>query len=181
MGHDEAVLRAARSWLIAISRSILPALFLARSVSRFSPSPSDGKSTRSPIVRWRSATPALPNSSRWSYACCRPAMSLTATTGGCLSPPAISSRRLPPRCFLPSPLSIRRAMALVRGPCLVRCRAQLCQPGGAAFVPQLVPRDQFPEAVAWNSSIFQIAVIAGPALGGAIYILGPAIAYAICL
>ena len=53
-------------------------------------------------------------------------------------------------------------------------------PAAQAFVPQLVPRDQFPEAVAWNSSIFQIAVIAGPALGGAIYILGPAIAYAIC-
>ena len=54
----------------------------------------------------------------------------------------------------------------------------LVSPAAQAFVPQLVPRNQFPEAVAWNSSIFQIAVIAGPALGGAIYILGPAIAYA---
>jgi len=45
----------------------------------------------------------------------------------------------------------------------------------------LVPQDLFPQAVAWSSSMFSVAVIAGPALGGAIYILGPAVAYAMCL
>jgi MFS family permease len=55
------------------------------------------------------------------------------------------------------------------------------QPAGQSFLPSLVADDQFPEAVAWTSSARQIAVIAGPALGGAIYLLGPAIAYGVCL
>jgi MFS family permease len=55
------------------------------------------------------------------------------------------------------------------------------QPAGQSFLPSLVAGDQFPEAVAWTSSARQIAVIAGPAMGGAIYLLGPAIAYGVCL
>ncbi len=54
-------------------------------------------------------------------------------------------------------------------------------PAAQSFVPMLVPQDLFPQAVAWSSSMFSVAVIAGPALGGAIYILGPAVAYAVCL
>jgi MFS family permease len=54
-------------------------------------------------------------------------------------------------------------------------------PAAQSFVPMLVPTEQFPQAVAWSSSMFSVAVIAGPALGGAIYILGPAVAYAVCL
>jgi len=54
-------------------------------------------------------------------------------------------------------------------------------PASQSFVPLLVPQDQFPQAVAWNSSTSQVAVIAGPALGGAIYILGPAVDYGLCL
>ena len=54
-------------------------------------------------------------------------------------------------------------------------------PASQSFVPLLVPQDQFPQAVAWNSSTSQVAVIAGPAIGGAIYILGPAVDYAVCL
>lgn len=54
-------------------------------------------------------------------------------------------------------------------------------PASQSFVPLLVPQDQFPQAVAWNSSTSQVAVIAGPAVGGAIYILGPAVDYAVCL
>ena len=54
-------------------------------------------------------------------------------------------------------------------------------PAAQSFVPLLVPQDQFPQAVAWNSSTSQVAVIAGPAVGGAIYILGPAVDYAVCL
>ncbi len=53
-------------------------------------------------------------------------------------------------------------------------------PAAQSFVPMLVPHDQFPQAVAWNSSTSQVAVIAGPAVGGAIYILGPAVDYGIC-
>ncbi len=54
-------------------------------------------------------------------------------------------------------------------------------PASQSFVPLLVPPDQFPQAVAWNSSASQVAVIAGPAIGGAIYILGPAVDYGVCL
>lgn len=53
-------------------------------------------------------------------------------------------------------------------------------PAAQSFVPMLVPHDQFPQAVAWNSSASQVAVIAGPAVGGAIYILGPAVDYGVC-
>lgn len=39
-------------------------------------------------------------------------------------------------------------------------------PAGQSLVPHLVPTRHFPSAVAWNSSIFQVATIAGPSLGG---------------
>src|SRR5215813_11219119 len=42
-------------------------------------------------------------------------------------------------------------------------------PAARALLPQLVPQEQFPSAVAWNSSIFQTATILGPALGGFLY------------
>jgi MFS family permease len=39
-------------------------------------------------------------------------------------------------------------------------------PARAAFVTQMVPREIFPNAVAWGSNSFEIATITGPALGG---------------
>jgi MFS family permease len=42
-------------------------------------------------------------------------------------------------------------------------------PAGQAFLPLLVPAEHFPKAVAWNSSIFQAATIAGPIAGGLLY------------
>jgi MFS family permease len=42
-------------------------------------------------------------------------------------------------------------------------------PAGQAFLPLLVPEEHFPQAVAWNSSIFQAATIAGPIAGGLLY------------
>lgn len=42
-------------------------------------------------------------------------------------------------------------------------------PASQAFVPLLVPPEDFPNAVAWSSSIFQTAIITGPMLGGLIY------------
>ncbi len=44
-------------------------------------------------------------------------------------------------------------------------------PAGQAFLPLLVPEHDFPSAVAWNSSVFQSATMAGPLAGGAIYAL----------
>ncbi len=42
-------------------------------------------------------------------------------------------------------------------------------PTGQALLPQLVPEEHFPNAVAWGASVLQGAVIMGPALGGVIY------------
>ncbi len=42
-------------------------------------------------------------------------------------------------------------------------------PAAQALVPNLVPTEHFPNAVAWSSSIWHVAVVAGPAVGGAVY------------
>jgi MFS family permease len=54
-------------------------------------------------------------------------------------------------------------------------------PAGQAILPSLVPREQFADAVAINAILFQVAVIAGPALGGLLFLLGPAVVYGVCL
>lgn len=53
-------------------------------------------------------------------------------------------------------------------------------PAGQALLPLLVPDERLPRAIAWASSAWQVAVIAGPALGGLAYAGGPAVAYGIC-
>ncbi len=47
-------------------------------------------------------------------------------------------------------------------------------PAGQALMPNLVPLHVFPNAVAWSSSTWQVAVVAGPALGGLMYAVGGA-------
>jgi len=42
-------------------------------------------------------------------------------------------------------------------------------PVSRALLPLLVPEEHFENAVAWNASVFRIATIAGPALGGIAY------------
>lgn len=49
-----------------------------------------------------------------------------------------------------------------------------------AFFPQLVPRSDLPQAIAWNSLGFQGAAIMGPAIGGVLFIYGPQLVYAVC-
>jgi MFS family permease len=51
-------------------------------------------------------------------------------------------------------------------------------PTGQALLPNLVPHQQFGAAVAINSSTWQIATIAGPALGGFVYLAGAPVVYA---
>lgn len=50
-------------------------------------------------------------------------------------------------------------------------------PTQQSFLPRLVPPALFPRAVPWSASAHQLATILGPALGGVIYILGPAAVY----
>jgi len=54
-------------------------------------------------------------------------------------------------------------------------------PSMQALVPTLVPREEFPLAVSLNSTLFQIAVITGPMLGGVLFLLGPAVVFGVCL
>ena len=51
-------------------------------------------------------------------------------------------------------------------------------PATAALLPSLVTASQFPQATALSASALQTATIVGPALGGLLYIAGPASAYA---
>jgi MFS family permease len=50
-------------------------------------------------------------------------------------------------------------------------------PAGQAIMPNLVPNALFPRAVAVNSSTWQVSTIAGPAIGGLVYLAGPDIVY----
>ncbi|WP_051888826.1 MFS transporter [Caballeronia sordidicola] len=56
----------------------------------------------------------------------------------------------------------------------------LADPAAQALLPLLVPPEQLPRAIAGGSTAWQMAVIAGPALGGLSYALGPSVAYAGC-
>lgn len=52
-------------------------------------------------------------------------------------------------------------------------------PASQAIVPNLVPAESFGNAVALNSSAFQVATIAGPTLGGLLYLVGPQTVYGV--
>jgi MFS family permease len=56
-------------------------------------------------------------------------------------------------------------------------------PVSRALLPQLVPEEHFPSAIAWASSVFQFATILGPSLGGVVYAAfrGPSAVYALGL
>jgi MFS family permease len=51
-------------------------------------------------------------------------------------------------------------------------------PAQQALLPLLVPREDFGNAIAWNSSVNQTAAISGPAIGGLLYLLGPTVVFA---
>ncbi len=54
-------------------------------------------------------------------------------------------------------------------------------PSGQSLLAFLVPPENLPRAIALSSSAFTTAVIAGPALGGFLFVLGPIPTYAICV
>src|SRR3954447_11787161 len=51
-------------------------------------------------------------------------------------------------------------------------------PAGQALIPSLVPRADFGNAIAWNSSTWHTAIIVGPSLGGLLYAFGAAVVFA---
>jgi MFS family permease len=52
-----------------------------------------------------------------------------------------------------------------------------------SILPLLVPEEHFPNAVAWNATVFQAATILGPSFGGILYAAshGPSLVYAIAM
>jgi MFS family permease len=54
-------------------------------------------------------------------------------------------------------------------------------PAGQSLFAFLVPPERLSRSIALNSSVFTTAVIAGPALGGFLYALGPIVTYGICV
>ncbi|MDB5926638.1 MAG: major facilitator superfamily 1 [Betaproteobacteria bacterium] len=52
-------------------------------------------------------------------------------------------------------------------------------PSVRSLLPALVQRTELPRAIAWSGAARKVAVIAGPGLGGVIYLLGPDHVYAI--
>ncbi|HEX3729620.1 MAG TPA: MFS transporter [Opitutaceae bacterium] len=52
-------------------------------------------------------------------------------------------------------------------------------PGGQALLPTLVPAPEVPNAIAWSMGSFQTASIVGPAFGGLLYAIAPAVPYAL--
>ncbi|HET9446481.1 MAG TPA: MFS transporter [Steroidobacteraceae bacterium] len=51
-------------------------------------------------------------------------------------------------------------------------------PSAQALIPNLVPPELFARATAVNSTVFQVCTIAGPTLGGLLYLAGPSVVFA---
>jgi MFS family permease len=63
---------------------------------------------------------------------------------------------------------------------IAACGRAFSVPAISSLFPLLVPREVLPNAMTWNSTIFEITAVAGPALGGLIVAQwGAAISYAI--
>ena len=64
---------------------------------------------------------------------------------------------------------------------LFGCARGFSGPSGQSLLAFLVPPEQLPRSIALSSSAFTTAVIAGPALGGFLFALGPLPTYSVCV
>lgn len=65
---------------------------------------------------------------------------------------------------------------------LFGCARAFAGPAGQALLPALVPPDELARGIAWGSTTFQIATIAGPAIGGIVFgAAGGTAVYASCV
>jgi MFS family permease len=82
--------------------------------------------------------------------------------------------------FLLSVKHVRTVLPIYAVLVLLGAVRSLNGPVSRALLPQLVPIEHFPNAVAWNSTVFQGATILGPSIGGVMYAAfhGPAVVYA---
>ena len=75
-------------------------------------------------------------------------------------------------------LGIHAAWPVFAAMTLLGCARAFSMPSSQALLPNLMPPEEFSRGVALNSSAMQIATVAGPALGGLLYIAGPMVVYA---
>lgn len=59
------------------------------------------------------------------------------------------------------------------------CARAISMPASQAFLTNIVPPEAFGRAVALSSSTFHVAVVLGPTLGGALYVVGPRFVYSL--
>jgi len=69
-------------------------------------------------------------------------------------------------------VSVILSLALVFG--IARA---IATPAARALLPNLMPKQQLAGAIAWSSTCWQVATIAGPGVGGLLYAIDPAVAY----
>jgi MFS family permease len=60
---------------------------------------------------------------------------------------------------------------------LVGTTRAFANPASQALLPSLVPAEDLGNAIAWNSTAWQTATIAGPAIGGLLYALGATVVF----
>lgn len=56
----------------------------------------------------------------------------------------------------------------------------IAEPAAQALLPLLVPTNRLPRAVASSSTVWQMAVVLGPVVGGLCYAMGSVVAYLVC-
>lgn len=74
-------------------------------------------------------------------------------------------------------LDVRSATPIYVFAALLGTARAFGNPSTQALLPTLVPRELFSNAVALGSSAWQVSTIAGPALGGILYAIGPEAAF----
>jgi len=83
-------------------------------------------------------------------------------------------------CWASATDQAQRGLILATSVAIGVARA-LQAPSQQALLPGLVTRDALPRATALSSSVLQLAVIGGPALGGFVYVAGAAVVYGLAL
>ncbi len=79
--------------------------------------------------------------------------------------------------FLLTPAGLLSPLAIFAIVGLIGTAKAFEGPANQALLSAMVPVEDLPNAVAWHSSAIQVAQISGPALGGLLYIAGPAVVY----
>ena len=71
--------------------------------------------------------------------------------------------------FLQAHASAKSVLPIFATLLLIGITRAFSGPASQSLVPQLVPTEHFGNAVTWGATVFQIATVLGPALGGLIY------------